>query len=90
MVQATTSHMTPDEFLAWEREQRDERHHYVRGDIFAMSGGSARHSYLGAQMIGPCVKASSEARATPSARTFASGWRRTSSSTRTHSSSVDR
>jgi Uma2 family endonuclease len=52
MVQATTSHMTPDEFLAWEREQRDELHHYVRGEIFALSGGSARHSYLGAQMIG--------------------------------------
>jgi Uma2 family endonuclease len=52
MVQAMTSHMTPDEFLAWEREQRDERHHYVRGELFSMSGGSARHSYLGAQMIG--------------------------------------
>ncbi|MBX3202114.1 MAG: Uma2 family endonuclease [Labilithrix sp.] len=44
--------MTPDAFLAWEREQRDERHHYVRGDVLAMSGGSARHSFLGAQMIG--------------------------------------
>jgi Uma2 family endonuclease len=44
--------MTPDEFLAWERDQSNERHHYVRGDIFAMAGGSARHSYLSAQMIG--------------------------------------
>lgn len=44
--------MTPDEFLAWEREQPNERHHYVRGDVFAMAGGSPRHSFLGAQMIG--------------------------------------
>lgn len=44
--------MTPDEFLAWEREQSTERHHYFHGEIFAMSGGSARHSFLGAQMIG--------------------------------------
>ena len=43
--------MSPDEFLAWEREQR-ERHHYVRGEIFAMAGGSARHSFLGAEVIG--------------------------------------
>jgi Uma2 family endonuclease len=43
--------MSPDEFLAWDREQR-ERHHYVRGEIFAMAGGSPRHSFLGAQMIG--------------------------------------
>jgi Uma2 family endonuclease len=51
MPQAMASAMSPDEFLAWEREQR-ERHHYVRGEIFAMAGGSARHSFLGAQMIG--------------------------------------
>jgi len=43
--------MSPEEFLAWERAGA-ERHHYVRGELFAMSGGSARHSYLGAQMIG--------------------------------------
>jgi Uma2 family endonuclease len=43
--------MSPVEFLTWEREQLGERHHYVRGEVFAMSGGSARHSFLGAQMI---------------------------------------
>jgi Uma2 family endonuclease len=42
--------MTPNEFLAWEREQR-ERHHYIRGEIFAMSGGSLRHSHLGGRAI---------------------------------------
>lgn len=36
---------TPEEFLAWEREQ-PERHHYMRGEVFAMAGGSARHAYL--------------------------------------------
>lgn len=42
--------MSPDAFLAWEREQRD-RHVYFRGEIFAMSGGSPRHSLLGSRMI---------------------------------------
>lgn len=51
MSQVAISAMTPDEFLAWERAA-PHRHHYVRGEVFAMSGGSARHSYLGAQMIG--------------------------------------
>lgn len=52
----------PDEFLSWERLQ-PERHHYVHGDVFAMAGGSARHSYLATRTIvligrsmgrGPC------------------------------------
>lgn len=52
----------PDEFLSWERLQT-ERHHYVHGDVFAMAGGSARHSYLATRTIvligrsmgrGPC------------------------------------
>lgn len=42
--------MEPDEFLAWERVQR-ERHAYFRGQIFAMSGGSPRHSLLASRMI---------------------------------------
>jgi Uma2 family endonuclease len=51
MSQPVTAAMEPDEFLAWERVQLGERHHYIRGEVFAMSGGSARHSFLGAQMI---------------------------------------
>lgn len=43
--------MTPDEFLAWEREQLS-RHHYIRGDIFDMAGGSMRHNSLGAEIGG--------------------------------------
>jgi len=38
--------LTPEEFLAWEREQPG-RHHYVAGEIFDMSGGSPRHNSLG-------------------------------------------
>jgi Uma2 family endonuclease len=42
--------MTPDAFLAWERAQK-ERHHYVRGEVFAMAGGSPRHSLLASRVI---------------------------------------
>lgn len=42
--------MSPDAFLAWERAQV-ERHTYVRGEVFAMAGGSPRHSHLAARMI---------------------------------------
>jgi Uma2 family endonuclease len=42
--------VAPDDFLAWEREQ-SERHHYVHGEIFAMAGGSPRHSYLSSRVI---------------------------------------
>jgi Uma2 family endonuclease len=54
--------MTPDEFLAWDRQQTG-RHVYYRGEIFAMAGGSPRHNVLSARMIrqlgaalgrGPC------------------------------------
>ena len=42
--------MGPDEFLAWERRQVD-RHVYVRGEVYAMAGGSPRHSQLAARAI---------------------------------------
>lgn len=42
--------MTPDAFLVWERGQA-ERHVYVRGEVYAMAGGSPRHSQLSARMI---------------------------------------
>jgi Uma2 family endonuclease len=48
-MQRLAATMTPDEFLAWEREQPG-RHHYVRGAIFDMSGGSMRHNTLGAEL----------------------------------------
>jgi Uma2 family endonuclease len=39
--------MSASEYLAWEREQV-ERHEFLRGEVFAMSGGSFRHSALAA------------------------------------------
>ncbi|HEY4243168.1 MAG TPA: Uma2 family endonuclease [Kofleriaceae bacterium] len=40
----------PEEYLAWEREQT-EKHEYYDGSIYAMSGGSLRHSRLGLRML---------------------------------------
>lgn len=42
--------MSPDDFLAWERRQ-DTRHTYLRGEVFAMAGGSPRHSQLAGRVI---------------------------------------
>lgn len=47
---AATVPLAPDAFLAWEREQR-ERHVYFHGEVFAMSGGSPRHSLLASRTI---------------------------------------
>jgi Uma2 family endonuclease len=40
----------PEEFLVWEREQK-ARYLYVRGEVFAMAGGSPRHNHLCARVI---------------------------------------
>src|SRR5262245_26558425 len=62
MPEAAARRLTPDEFLVWERSQED-RHLYVRGEVFAMAGGSPRHNALCAEIIarlagglrgGPC------------------------------------
>ena len=51
MVGATRpAKMDPDEFLAWERRQL-ERHVYVRGEVYAMAGGSPRHSQIAGRAI---------------------------------------
>ena len=41
--------MSASEYLAWEREQLD-RHEFFRGEVFAMAGGSLRHSALAASV----------------------------------------
>ena len=62
--------MTADAYLTWEREQ-SERHEYVHGEVFAMSGGSPRHAALVAAMTielgvahrdGPCRVLSTDQR----------------------------
>ncbi len=42
--------MTATDFLKWDREQL-ERHVFMRGEVFAMSGGSLRHSFLGSRAV---------------------------------------
>jgi Uma2 family endonuclease len=37
--------MTPDEYVAWEREQT-ERHEYFGGEAFSQAGGTRRHSQI--------------------------------------------
>ena len=43
--------MTPAEYLAFERAST-EKHEYVDGEIFAMSGGTRGHSLLGSNALG--------------------------------------
>lgn len=66
---AQRSHLTPDEYLAWERDQ-PVRHEFYRGEVFAMAGGSVRHNALCASVIealrvqlrGRCVVLTSDQR----------------------------
>lgn len=46
---AERSHMTPDDYLAWEREQ-ETKHEYDNGSVYAMAGGSVRHNALGVKI----------------------------------------
>jgi Uma2 family endonuclease len=43
--------MTPEEYLAFERAS-DQKHEYVDGEIFAMSGGTREHSLIGQNVAG--------------------------------------
>ena len=36
---------SPDDYLAWEAEQ-EERHEYVAGEVFCISGSSAQHNMV--------------------------------------------
>ena len=37
--------MTPEEFLAWEREQ-PERHEFIEGEVFGMVGAKLAHAEI--------------------------------------------
>lgn len=39
------SHLTPDEYFAWEATQL-EKHEYINGEVYAMTGGSVNHSRI--------------------------------------------
>jgi Uma2 family endonuclease len=45
MQSARLQHLTPEEYLAWENAQPD-RHEYVDGEVYAMSGASRRHNTI--------------------------------------------
>ncbi|HVH46795.1 MAG TPA: Uma2 family endonuclease [Labilithrix sp.] len=45
-----TSKMSRAEYLAWETAQPD-RHQYLRGEVYAMAGGSPRHNLLAANVL---------------------------------------
>ena len=70
MEPALKGRLTPEEYLAFERTS-EEKHEYLDGEIVAMSGGSANHSLiqanltrvLGNQVLDrPCVVFSSDMR----------------------------
>jgi Uma2 family endonuclease len=42
---AERSKLSPEEYLAWERQQ-ECKHEYFDGEVFAMAGGSYRHNRL--------------------------------------------
>lgn len=37
-----TPHLSPEEYFAWE-EQQLEKHEYINGQVYAMTGGSVNH-----------------------------------------------
>ncbi|MBD2503073.1 Uma2 family endonuclease [Anabaena azotica] len=40
-----TPHLTPDDYFAWEATQL-EKHEYIDGKVYAMSGGSVNHGRI--------------------------------------------
>lgn len=40
-----TPHLSPEEYFAWE-EQQLEKHEYIKGQVYAMTGGSVNHSRI--------------------------------------------
>ncbi len=48
----TKHYITPEEYLAFERECIDQKHEYFDGEIFAMSGASRRHNLISISVTG--------------------------------------
>ena len=44
------SRMTPEEYLAWEREA-DTKHEYLDGEVFDMAGASLAHNLIVSNLI---------------------------------------
>jgi Uma2 family endonuclease len=45
-----SSQFTPEEYFAWE-EQQLEKHEYIDGEVYAISGGSKNHSLISVRFI---------------------------------------
>lgn len=50
MASDPVQHLTPEEYLAFER-QAETKHEYIGGEAFAMAGASARHNLIVANLI---------------------------------------
>ena len=50
-----TPNLTPDEYFAWETTQL-EKHEYINGEVYAMSGGSVNHGRIAIRFT-PCSTA---------------------------------
>ena len=48
-VQDNIPRLTPEEYFEWEQQQRD-KHEYIDGKLYAMSGGSVNHSRISIRM----------------------------------------
>jgi len=46
--------LTPDEYLAWEREQ-PIKHEYIDGEVYAMAGGTLAHNAITVNVVLPSV-----------------------------------
>ena len=56
---AERSHLTADEYLAWERQQ-PVKHEFFHGEVFAMAGGSMRHNALCGRLVIEVLSESTE------------------------------
>ena len=49
-IKDNSQRFTPEEYFAWE-EQQMERHEYIGGEVYAMTGGSVNHSQIAVKFV---------------------------------------
>lgn len=69
-AQNSSLHLTPEEYFLWE-EQQLEKHEYINGQVYAMSGGSINHGRISIRLTamfdahldgGDCIPGNSDIR----------------------------
>jgi Uma2 family endonuclease len=50
VAQDKPRNLTPEEYFTWEEEQQLQKHELIDGQIYAMTGGSANHSFISVQL----------------------------------------